>query len=98
VPFLKPDSRDRVLDVCEKLAQELSSQVVVDQASQAMGLPGYAIGVMIDTDETKQAGWKFAELELTGIPVRIEVGPRDLEKGQAVVVRRDDGKKEFIAI
>jgi prolyl-tRNA synthetase len=49
-----------------------------------------------DRDEYKP-GWKFAEWEQRGVPVRVEVGPRDLEKGQVVLVRRDTGEKEFVA-
>ena len=44
-----------------------------------------------DTD--KSPGWKFAEAEMRGIPVRIEVGPKDIEAGQAVIVRRDTREK-----
>lgn len=43
-------------------------------------------------------GWKFHEWELKGMPLRIELGPRDLEKNQLVLVRRDTGKKEIIKI
>lgn len=49
-----------------------------------------------DTDKTP--GYKFAEQEMRGIPVRVEIGPRDIEAGQAVVVRRDTGEKETVAI
>lgn len=55
-------------------------------------------GVEVDRDDTKQAGWKFHEIELRGIPIRIEIGPRDLEKGHAVVVRRDQGTKNFVPL
>jgi prolyl-tRNA synthetase len=96
VPIMRADTKDQVLAACDQLAQAISSQVVHDISPT--GLPGYGIGVMVDTDDTKQPGWKFAELELLGIPVRIEVGPRDLEKNQAVVTRRDDGKKEFVPL
>ena len=43
-------------------------------------------------------GWKFNEWELKGVPVRIELGPKDLAKKQAIVVRRDTGKKEAVKI
>jgi prolyl-tRNA synthetase len=48
-----------------------------------------------DRDEYKP-GWKYAEWEQKGVPVRVELGPRDLEKGQVVLVRRDTGEKEFV--
>ena len=50
-----------------------------------------------DLDETASSGWKFAEWEMVGVPVRIEAGPKDMEKGQAVLVRRDTGEKFFVA-
>ena len=44
-------------------------------------------------DDQSSPGWKFAEVELAGFPVRIEVGPRDMEKGQVMLVRRDTLEK-----
>ncbi len=43
------------------------------------------------------AGWKFNEWEMKGIPLRIEIGPKDLEKKQVMIVRRDSGKKEVVS-
>jgi len=43
-------------------------------------------------------GWKFNEWEMKGIPIRVEIGPRDLVKKQAVIVTRHDGKKEFVKL
>ncbi len=43
-------------------------------------------------------GWKFAEYEMKGVPLRLEIGPRDLEKGQCVLVRRDNREKIFTPI
>lgn len=53
-------------------------------------------GVFVDDRENYSAGWKFSDWELKGIPVRVELGPKDLEKGHVVLVRRDNGKKEFV--
>ena len=69
----------------------------IREHSDAQTLP-YRIGVSVDKDDTKEAGWKFHEYELIGIPVRIEIGPRDLEKSQAVFTRRDVGVKEFVPL
>jgi prolyl-tRNA synthetase len=92
VPIMaKAETKAQVLEAAEKLAQAIR-----EQGARA-GLP-YTVGVHVDTDETKQPGWKFFEYEMIGTPVRIEVGPRDLEKGQVVVTRRDEGKKEFIPL
>ncbi|HLR52060.1 MAG TPA: proline--tRNA ligase [Candidatus Avamphibacillus sp.] len=53
--------------------------------------------VRVDIDASdKMPGWKFNEYEMKGIPVRIEMGPRDIEKEQVVLVRRDTGEKEFV--
>ena len=49
-------------------------------------------------DSDKSPGWKFSEQEMRGIPVRIELGPKDIEAGQAVVVRRDTREKITVAI
>ena len=50
----------------------------------------------VDLDEEHSPGWKFNEHELRGVPVRVELGPRDIEKGRAVLVRRNTGEKEFV--
>jgi prolyl-tRNA synthetase len=52
--------------------------------------------VEVDLDEEHSPGWKFNEHELRGVPVRVELGPKDIEKDQAVLVRRDTGEKEFV--
>ena len=46
--------------------------------------------VEVDWSEEKQIGWKHNEWTLKGVPVRIEIGPRDVADEQAVLVRRDD--------
>ncbi|MCD7770447.1 MAG: proline--tRNA ligase [Oscillospiraceae bacterium] len=43
-------------------------------------------------------GWKFAQYEMKGVPLRIEIGPKDLEKGQFVAARRDNGEKSFLPL
>ena len=49
-------------------------------------------------DADKSPGWKFSEQEMRGIPIRIELGPKDIEKGQAVLVRRDTREKTIVPI
>ena len=49
-------------------------------------------------DSEKSPGWKFSEQEMRGIPVRIELGPKDIEAGQAVIVRRDTREKVIAPI
>ena len=58
-----------------------------------------AAGLRAKTDERdKSPGWKFAEAEMRGIPVRVEIGPRDLAEGKCVLVRRDTRKKSVVEI
>ena len=58
-----------------------------------------AAGIKVKTDATdKSPGFKFAEQEMRGIPVRIECGPKDIEKNQCVVVRRDTREKIIVCI
>ncbi len=53
----------------------------------------------VKVDKTdKSPGFKFAESEMRGIPVRIEIGPRDIQNGECVVVRRDTGSKETVKL
>ena len=49
-------------------------------------------------DSDQSAGWKFAEYEMKGIPLRLELGPKDMEKNQCVLVRRDSGEKSFVSL
>ncbi len=62
-------------------------------AGELKGLDAY-----VDDREEYTPGWKFNDAELLGIPLRIELGPRDLEKRQCVVVRRDTGEKTFLPL
>ncbi len=49
-----------------------------------------------DSDNTP--GWKFAEYEMKGVPLRLEIGPKDIENGQCVLVRRDNREKAFVSL
>lgn len=92
VPIMpKPETKDKILEACRNLKASIEANPDISK------LP-YEIGVFVDDDETKQAGWKFFEHELIGTPIRIELGPKDLEKGTVVMTRRDIGKKEFITM
>jgi prolyl-tRNA synthetase len=51
---------------------------------------------ILDDRKDYSPGWKYNEWELKGIPLRIEIGPKDLEKKQVVIVKRNDGKKIFV--
>lgn len=83
VPILFDDTKQKVLDFCEDLRRQIKA---VD------------VSVHVDDREGHSPGWKFSEWELRGVPVRIEVGPKDLEKNQVVLVRRDTGEKDFVPV
>ena len=71
---------------------------VLDKANElldALNKAGYRAKI---DDSEKSPGWKFSEQEMLGIPTRIEIGPKDIENGQVVVVRRDTREKIVVAI
>lgn len=71
---------------------------VIDKANYLLGeLKKNGIRVNIDLSD-KTPGWKFSEQEKLGIPVRIEIGPRDLENNKVIVVRRDNREKIKVSI
>jgi prolyl-tRNA synthetase len=66
---------------------------VVDAAQQVMdALKGAGVRVKMDTRD-QSPGWKFNEWEMRGVPIRLEIGPKDIEQGQVVLVRRDTHEK-----
>ena len=68
-----------------------ANQAVMDRLTQA--------GFRVKMDASDQsAGWKFAEYEMKGVPLRLELGPKDIEKNQCVLVRRDSGEKTFVSL
>jgi len=62
------------------------------------GLESLGISVKYDDRDNNKPGWKFADYELKGVPVRLAIGPRDLENNTIEVARRDNLTKETIAI
>ena len=82
VPIYK--SEEDLNSICEQL-NELKTALIEK-----------GISVKLDDDDQKKPGWKFAEYELKGIPVRIEMGKRDLENGTIEIARRDTGEKETL--
>jgi prolyl-tRNA synthetase len=61
-------------------------------------LKSLGISVKYDNNDTKKPGWKFAEYELKGVPVRLAIGARDLENGTVEVARRDTLTKETVTL
>ncbi len=56
-------------------------------------------GIRVKIDASEQSpGWKFAEYEMKGVPLRLEIGPKDIEKNQCVFARRDNGEKSFVSL
>ena len=76
------DERSKVLAKAEQIRKELTSRFTVK---------------LDDRDQFKP-GFKFSEWELKGVPLRIEIGPRDVEAEQAVLVRRDNFEKKSVPV
>ena len=55
-----------------------------------------SVRLQVDWDDEHTPGWKFNEWELRGVPLRMEIGPRDVKNGQVVLVRRDTRAKEMV--
>lgn len=70
---------------------------VLEMASELKNRLSGVARVKID-DSDKSPGWKFSEYEMKGVPLRLEVGPKDIEKNQVVLVRRDTGEKSFVSM
>lgn len=83
VPIISKKAREGVLAAARDLAAALKNA---------------GIRLKFDDREEYSPGWKYNQWEMKGVPVRIELGPRDLEKNQALLVRRDDGSREAVAI
>ncbi|HEY8345249.1 MAG TPA: His/Gly/Thr/Pro-type tRNA ligase C-terminal domain-containing protein, partial [Bacillota bacterium] len=71
-----------VLEVCREILEKLKKNY----------------RVQMDERDNYSVGWKFNEWEMKGVPIRLEIGPKDIEKNQAVLVRRDTGEKIFVSL
>ncbi|MBL7027401.1 MAG: proline--tRNA ligase, partial [Candidatus Marinimicrobia bacterium] len=83
IPIFRKDTRDLVMDKVHEIVAELKRAEV---------------RVHIDDDEKSSPGFKFNEWEMCGVPMRVEIGPKDIEKDHAVVVIRHSGVKHFIKL
>lgn len=70
---------------------------VLEKAAELKNILNANFRAKVD-DSDKSPGWKFSEQEMRGIPVRIEIGPKDIEQNQAVVVRRDTREKIIVSL
>jgi len=83
IPIFRNDTKELVMNKVNALAADLRK---VD------------IRVFVDDDEKSSPGFKFNEWEMRGAPMRVEIGPKDVEKEQAVVAIRHSGSKHFIKL
>jgi prolyl-tRNA synthetase len=81
--YKKPEQLDEISIEVNKIVNDLKAK---------------GISVKFDDRDTHKPGFKFAEWELKGVPVRLAIGPRDLENGTVEVARRDTLEKETLAI
>ena len=84
VPIYKND--EQLADISDKVKEIIPK------------LKALGISVKYDNNDNKKPGWKFAEYELKGVPVRLAMGARDLENGTVEVARRDTLSKETVSI
>ena len=70
---------------------------VLDKANELKEKLSKVCRVKLD-DTDNSAGWKFAEYEMKGVPLRLEIGPKDIENNRCVVVRRDSSEKVFVSL
>jgi prolyl-tRNA synthetase len=70
---------------------------VIEKATELKNALSKIARVKMDTSD-KMAGWKFSEYEMKGVPLRLEVGPKDIEKNQVVLVRRDTREKIIVSM
>lgn len=81
VPISAGNWKENVLPLARNIEEKLGEE---------------GLRVKLDEREEFTPGWKFSEWEMRGVPLRVEIGPKDIEKKQVVVVRRDTGKKENV--
>ena len=70
---------------------------VLEKAEELKGKISKIARVKLDASD-KMPGWKFAEYEMKGVPIRIEIGPKDIENNQCVIVRRDNMEKIVVSL
>lgn len=70
---------------------------ILDKAYELRNILASNFKVKVD-DTDKSPGWKFSECEMRGIPIRVEIGPKDMEANQAVLVRRDTHEKTMVSL
>jgi prolyl-tRNA synthetase len=75
------------------------NEAVLPKAREvAAALRAQGVRVHLDDRDTQQPGFKYADWEMRGVPLRLELGPKDIEKDQCVIVRRDTREKAFVPL
>ena len=89
-----------LLDLIPFLQKNVEERTAIEAKTKEIktALEEKGIRVMLDMDDSKRPGFKFAEYELKGIPVRIVIGPRDLANGVVEVARRDTKEKSLVQL
>jgi prolyl-tRNA synthetase len=83
VPIPRGNWKETVLPKCQEIKAQLTAA---------------GIRVKLDDDESQTPGWKFAEYEMRGVPIRLEIGPKDIEKNAVFAARRDTRAKASMPI
>jgi prolyl-tRNA synthetase len=81
VPIPRGNWKETVLPKCQEIRDQLKSA---------------GLRVRLDDDETQTPGWKFSEYEMRGVPLRLEIGPKDIEKNAVFAARRDTRQKQSL--
>jgi prolyl-tRNA synthetase len=82
IPIFKSSNKEEVLGYAREVLSAMKQEIRME----------------IDEDEQNSPGWKFSEWEMVGVPLRVEIGPRDMEARKVVLVRRDTGEKIPVAV
>jgi prolyl-tRNA synthetase len=83
IPIVFGDDNDALFSKCEEIKKQLLAA---------------GISVLLDARDTQKPGWKFAEYELKGVPIRLAIGNRDLQANQIELARRDTLTKETVSL
>lgn len=85
--------------VCVPIFNKKNKDIVILHAKELFSrLRGASFKVEIDLDDQNSTGWRLAEWELLGVPIRLEVGSRDMENSEVTLARRDTGEKEAVSL
>jgi prolyl-tRNA synthetase len=82
------------------MSKDAVAQAKIDEVAHNLmtALRSKGISIKYDNDDSARPGWKFAEYEMKGVPIRVALGARDLENGVAEVARRDTKEKSSVAL